>query len=186
MPDTGAPWNIPYVASTDLVSDWPADSLALANAIDAGLDAAGNAGIGSNVVQATKGDSYSTTNTAYQDVTGLSVSITPTSATSKVLVITSVNVSNSGAGTSSYVAVARNGTRIGLDTNGNQSWQNVGVDTDAQFNYTHVFLDSPASASAVTYQVQLKAESGSTARINERGVGLAYTFSSITVIEVAE
>ena len=33
MPDTGAPWNIPYVASTDLVSDWPADSLALANAI---------------------------------------------------------------------------------------------------------------------------------------------------------
>ena len=41
MPDTGAPWNIPYVESTDLVSDWPADSLALANAIDAGLDAAG-------------------------------------------------------------------------------------------------------------------------------------------------
>jgi len=41
MPDTGAPWNIPYVESTDLVSDWPTDSLALANAIDSGLDAAG-------------------------------------------------------------------------------------------------------------------------------------------------
>jgi len=41
MPDTGAPWNIPYVQSSDLVSDWPADSLALANAIDSGLDAAG-------------------------------------------------------------------------------------------------------------------------------------------------
>ena len=41
MPDTGAPWNIPYVESSDLVSDWPADSLALANAIDSGLDAAG-------------------------------------------------------------------------------------------------------------------------------------------------
>lgn len=41
MPDTGAPWNIPYVEAADLVSDWPADSLALANAIDAGLDAAG-------------------------------------------------------------------------------------------------------------------------------------------------
>jgi hypothetical protein len=24
MPDTGAPWNIPYVESADLVSDWPA------------------------------------------------------------------------------------------------------------------------------------------------------------------
>ena len=40
MPDTGAPWNIPYVQSSDLVSDWPADSLALANAIDASLIAA--------------------------------------------------------------------------------------------------------------------------------------------------
>jgi len=40
VPDTGAPWNIPYVAGTDLVSDWPADSLALANAIDSGLDTA--------------------------------------------------------------------------------------------------------------------------------------------------
>jgi hypothetical protein len=38
MPDTGAPWNIPYVEATDLVSDWPADSLALANAIVAALE----------------------------------------------------------------------------------------------------------------------------------------------------
>jgi len=40
MPDTGAPWNIPYVASTDLVSDWPTDSQDLADAIADGLDAA--------------------------------------------------------------------------------------------------------------------------------------------------
>ena len=41
MPDTGAPWNIPYVETTDLVSDWPADSLLVANAVAAGLSAAG-------------------------------------------------------------------------------------------------------------------------------------------------
>ena len=41
MADTGAPWNIPYVENADLVKDYPAASLALANAIDAGLDAAG-------------------------------------------------------------------------------------------------------------------------------------------------
>ena len=40
MPDTGAPWNIPYVESADLVSDWPADSLLVANAVAAGLSAA--------------------------------------------------------------------------------------------------------------------------------------------------
>ena len=38
MPDTGAPWFIPYVESTDLVSEWPTDSLALANAIVAALE----------------------------------------------------------------------------------------------------------------------------------------------------
>jgi len=41
MPDTGAPWNIPYVAGTDLVRDWPTDSQELAEAVADGLDAAG-------------------------------------------------------------------------------------------------------------------------------------------------
>lgn len=40
MPDTGAPWNIPYVVSSDLVKDYPTDSLALANAVATGLGAA--------------------------------------------------------------------------------------------------------------------------------------------------
>ena len=39
MPDTGAPWNIPYVENADLVRDWPADSLLVANAVAAGLSA---------------------------------------------------------------------------------------------------------------------------------------------------
>lgn len=41
MPDTGAPWYIPYVAGTDLVADWPTDSQELATAIEDGLNAAG-------------------------------------------------------------------------------------------------------------------------------------------------
>jgi hypothetical protein len=41
MPDTGAPWNIPYVAPSDLVRDYPSDSEDLAEAIADGLDAAG-------------------------------------------------------------------------------------------------------------------------------------------------
>ena len=38
MPDTGSPWFIPYVENADLVRDWPADSLELANAIVAALE----------------------------------------------------------------------------------------------------------------------------------------------------
>ena len=56
MPDTGAPWNIPYVAGTDLVADWPTDSQTLAEAIADGLDAAG--GI-VQVVQTVKSDYFS-------------------------------------------------------------------------------------------------------------------------------
>jgi hypothetical protein len=41
MPDTGAPWNIPYVAPSDLVRDYPSDSEDLADAIADALDAAG-------------------------------------------------------------------------------------------------------------------------------------------------
>ena len=33
MPDTGAPWNIPYVAASDLVADWPTDNQTMAEAI---------------------------------------------------------------------------------------------------------------------------------------------------------
>jgi len=40
MPDTGAPWNIPYVAGTDLVADWPTDNQTMAEAIADALDTA--------------------------------------------------------------------------------------------------------------------------------------------------
>lgn len=40
MPDTGAPWNIPYVASSDLVRDWPTDNQTQAEAVADALDAA--------------------------------------------------------------------------------------------------------------------------------------------------
>ena len=41
MADTGAPWNIPFAEPTDLVRDWPDLSEDVANAVAAGLDAAG-------------------------------------------------------------------------------------------------------------------------------------------------
>jgi hypothetical protein len=40
MPDTGAPWNIPYAAPADLVRDWPALSEDVAEAVADGLEAA--------------------------------------------------------------------------------------------------------------------------------------------------
>jgi len=188
MPDTGAPWNIPYVESSDLVSDWPADSLALANAIDAGLDAAENAGIGSNVVSALKTDAFSTTNSSPTAVTGLSVTITPTSATSKILVIGFVHVSAGAAGSADCdVTLLRDSSAIAVSTAGATFNATAGprvISTASMFSATISVLDSPATTSAVQYDIGLSSNA-STAYINRSGSTDQNGYvSSITAIEV--
>ena len=189
MPDTGAPWNIPYVESSDLVSDWPADSLALANAIDAGLDAAENAGIGSNVVSALKTDAFSTTNSSPTAVTGLSVTITPTSATSKILVIGFVHVSAGAAGSADCdVTLLRDSSAIAVSTAGAVFNATAGPrvisSTASMFSATISVLDSPATTSAVQYDIGLSSNA-STAYINRSGSTDQNGYvSSITAIEV--
>jgi len=157
MPDTGAPWNIPYVEAADLVSDWPADSLALANAIDAGLDAA-NVGIGSNVVSVVKTDTFSASVAlgASTTVTGLSLSFTPTSATSKVLVLCQITGGRAAA-SRQYAALRAGGTLIDVGAAAG-SRQQVGTgwghaDTNATSGTFLMALHSPATTSAVTYDV---------------------------------
>jgi len=194
MPDTGAPWNIPYVASTDLVSDWPADSLALANAIDAGLDAAGNAGIGSNVVQTVKTDVFSTTSGTFTPVTGLSVAITPTSATAKVLVICQIIWSGGGTNHGAF-KMTRGGTDVYIGDAASNRLRAVFAGNgapdlgDTALPGAIVFLDSPATTSSTTYQVEAAATAGFVA-VNRSNVDTDNaTFvrgaSSITAIEVA-
>jgi hypothetical protein len=199
MPDTGAPWNIPYVESTDLVSDWPADSLALANAIAAGLDDAGNAGIGSNVVQAVKTDTSTTTSVSFIDVPGLSVTITPSSSSSRVLLLVNVNAAISpttngqvlfqfaGGNSGSYVGDAadlRSRVAFGFSLNDDNDFIKGSVRTLAA-----VYLDSPSTTSATTYRLQYRRTAG-TAFINRsNGDGNSATngraASSLTAIEVA-
>ena len=199
MPDTGAPWNIPYVESSDLVSDWPADSLALANAIDAGLDAA-YAGIGTNVVQTVKSDTFTTSSTTLVDVTGMSATITPTSATSKVLVIVSMHI-GFGSGANGYgLNLLRDSTIVAQgDADGIRPRMTFGFGADnpasaVDRSMVHAgitLLDSPATTSATTYKVQAIIDVGPL-HVNrsddDRNDGSQIgqrTVSSITAIEVA-
>jgi hypothetical protein len=66
------------------------------------------------VKSATKTDTFTTSSTSYVDVTGLTVSITPTSASNKVFVL----VSTTGAGTNgtniAYLQLVRDSTAIAL------------------------------------------------------------------------
>lgn len=157
MATTGAPWNIPYVEPTDIPRTYPDDSEDLALAVAAGLSAAGNPGIGSNVVESFSNStqSASVAGGGQMVISSLSAEITPTSATSKILVIANISAKAAvSAGVS--LKIRRNGTAISVGSGlGAQSTSGGGASSVARGNdgTTAVVLDSPASTTAVTYTV---------------------------------
>jgi hypothetical protein len=200
MADTGNPWFIPFAEPSDLVRDWPALSSAVGTAVAAGLSAAGNAGIGSNVVQTVKTDVFTTSSDTYTTVTGLTVTITPTTATSKVLLIAQVAYGlNAGAvGSQPYGAfkITRGATDIYHgDADGVRIRAVFGGSVNANMENallsgSIVFLDNPTTTSPVTYNLEVKrtGESG-TVSINRSANNLNSDFlargaSSISAIEV--
>ena len=201
MPDTGAPWTIPYVAPSDLVRDYPSDSEDLADAIALALDAAGNPGIGSNVVSVTKTDTFSASVGigATTAITGLTVNFTPTSASSKVLVVGYVTTASSKQSTarSVNVIVKRDSTAVGVGAaDGNRTQVTTGsiqTITVGVQNSTFAFIDSPATTSEVTYSVDIHngdLDGTTTLYVNRTSTdtnAAAYprAASSITAIEVA-
>jgi len=150
------------------------------------------------VKSATKTDKQSTTSATPSDITGLSVSITPTSTSSKILVLTNINF---GGDLNVYGAfdILRGSSKITESTypTGNQIAATIAVGgDDNNFNYkmmtaSHNFLDSPATASAVTYKVQFSSTVNSTElTINapHETDNAAYILggtSTITVMEIA-
>jgi hypothetical protein len=197
MPDTGLPWEIPYAAPADLVRDWPALSEDVADAVAAGLSAAGPAGIGSNVVQTVKTDTFITSSGTYTTVTGLTVSITPTLATSKILVIADVKVGQTNSGRTANIRLVRGASALyvgdAASSRTSSSFGAVGQFSTAGFGMfgpTLVFLDSPNTTSSTTYGFEIMSPNSGSAVVNRYGddaddSNRPRTASSITVIEVA-
>jgi len=155
------------------------------------------------VVQTVKTDTFSTSNFSWVDVTGLSVTITPSSSSSKILVMLDTKVgSDNDYGVN--LRLVRGSTPIYLgDLNGNRvqvsSWVTTysNASSTRGYNMTSVvlnYLDSPSTTSATTYKIQLSSYTGSgPAYINrtyqwQQGGASGYDGcppSSITVMEVS-
>ena len=149
------------------------------------------------VKQTIKTDTFQTTSTSMTDI-GLSVNITPTSSTSKILVM--YDVTCTGSHYVSYMDVLRDSTVLALpDADGSRprhtSIQTIRNELVASHGGTDrhnsCILDSPSTTSQLTYKVQTKARSGHTAYIN-RGEPDRNTSeydgrqtSTITVMEIA-
>jgi hypothetical protein len=137
------------------------------------------------VLSTTKTDSFSSSSASFVDITGLSVAITPSSASSKILVMVTVAVGN--AINNAQLNLVRNGTNISQSTSGTAN-NTVGVDFPSSYKnitYPILYLDSPATTSAVTYKIQL-GPNNSTAYINVRATDQYFgSTSTITVMEIA-
>ncbi|QOI68963.1 hypothetical protein Lederberg_70 [Pelagibacter phage Lederberg EXVC029P] len=155
------------------------------------ITAAGFGKIG-QVKQASATTPQTFSSTTYADVTNVSVSITPSSTSSKILVYYFVGqVSGISSGLARFRLV-RGSTAIAIgDAAGNRT-QSTSI-SYAAANYSQTtsgcFLDSPATSSATTYKLQAAKNSGTDIKIGRSvsdsdGASMDRTPTVIIVAEV--
>ena len=139
------------------------------------------------VVSTTKTDTFSTASTSFVDVTGFSVTITPTSTSSQILVFVSSNYGTGGISVFGIFNLLRGSTNISQPSTAptyNATTISYASVSDVINNWSMLFLDSPATTSATTYKIQARASTG-TVQLNRRNTADSAQTSTITVMEIA-
>ena len=169
----------PAVAGTTVL-DLPATSgTVLTSASQSIPKAALPTGSVLQVVSVTKTDAFTSSATgAFTDITGMSASITPTSASSRILVIVSSTLYSSSASWGSIATVYRNGSDIASSTSAGVLFYG---DATGWAKCATTVLDSPASTSSLTYQLFLKSQNSGT----NVGANRNSTRNSIVLMEIA-
>ena len=162
----------------------------------AGVPTGGGGGI-IQVKSVVKTDVFSSTSSSFVDITGMSVNITPTSTTSKILVLAQISVVGEDAGTG--IMLDRDGTEP-LKANADGSKQRftmtgdyAGTSYDSQYGGKKgviLFLDSPSTTNQVTYKLKAKTRTSSTFRVNStrytsNDTNASLDTSTLTVMEVS-
>ncbi len=203
--------------SSDLVTDLPADFEVFGQAVDTSLaDLKGgttgqilaknsntnmdfvwatpaSGGKVLQVVQTIKADTFTSSSTSPVDVTGFSVSITPSASNSTILLLVTVNGNGALNQTGAMFRLLRGSTDIVVPTSpGSRSsgFGSIFINDGAQIGSTGItYLDSPATTSATTYKIQGFAVSAGSFQVNRSSVDnntsdYVRTVSSITAIEI--
>ena len=125
---------------------------------------------------------YTTTSSSYSGT--FTASITPTSSSSKVLILVNCAIFNSGA-SGAGIALTRGGSSIWLPSvadGGGPYGALYGV-TGGRMLTSMSYLDSPATTSSTAYGISLASRSGTTATLNPTDVTTGG--STITLMEIA-
>lgn len=127
------------------------------------------------VVQAIKTDTFTTTSTSFVDVGGMSVVITPSSVSSRILILSTCAIGMGGA-VAGIARLMRDGSPVFVGDNNAgytqcSSPSFYGGSGDGNNNETLAinYVDSPATTSAVTYKLQVASPQGGALWVNTLG-----------------
>jgi hypothetical protein len=163
--------NLEPQSGTSLTLGASGDTISLASGATAGFGKIGQ------VIQTVGTGTTTTASTSFTEF--LSVDITPTSTSSKVLIQFSGGGSNGGSGYQAFFTIYRNDT-TNLATSGNSGFGKFYNPDNLGTFASITFLDSPSSTSSTQYSLYVRSASGSqTVKMGEDGSN--YT---ITVMEV--
>ena len=146
------------------------------------------------VVSTTKTSTFSFSGTTATAVTGMSVTITPSSAANKILVTATLNSGGDASTSNIDLYLYRNASVVSGyigDASGGEQRSSSHYDPSAsrmQYAQSFNYLDSPSSTSAQTYQVYVRTQSVAYTMYLNRGSfqdgNTGVTASTITVMEI--
>ena len=152
-----------------------------ASAAIAGTKISGSFGKVLQVVQQVY-DTFAQTNSQSYIDTGLTLAITPSSSSNKILVIVSANY---GTNTAAAQTISNDLLRAGSSIRTFETVLQAGSAISGQVSYT--YLDSPSTTSSTTYKIQYKgsAGTGQYIRLNNYAGGSTGSASTLTLMEIA-
>jgi len=130
-------------------------------------------------LSSTKTDTLTSTSTSFSIPSGLSVTLTPSATTSKVLILVSITGVFGRSGTvTCYAELYRDSTML-YDVGDHGSHH-----TDFITRNGAIHLDSPSSTSAIVYSCKMKGDGGQWTVNRDLAGTAARGYSSITAIEI--
>ena len=149
-----------------------------------------------NVVQAVETETDDTTSGSFEQCAGLSVTIIPSSMSSKILVLCDVNLGNHVADYFTHYRIVRDTTPIHIGDAAGDRVRATGVYRDGSpqtiGNLGGKYLDSPNKDTATIYKIEWRVETGggSVGYLNRTmsdtdNTVYPRTASSITVMEIS-
>jgi hypothetical protein len=179
--------NLEPQSGTSLTLGASGDAINLATGATAGFGK-----IGQVIQTEVTAQSYSNSSTTPQAVTDLSVSITPTSTSSKILIMGKV-MCGSASGSRNFIQLRRGTTKIGNNASAGSRQEVIAVGTSDAVNdvctINFNYLDSPSTTSATTYNIYACCEGSFTFRLNRSendtdDASVSRGTSVITVMEI--